>query len=346
VLVTKRRALTLVELLVVIAIIGTLIGLLLPAVQSAREAARRTSCGNKIKQLALACNSYLSSKQRFPPRATWGVESGSPPYRESHHTWITFLLPFMEETTLYNSIDVSQPAWGKSHVSVGLPALRCPSDPYFLNPAETFNIALTNYAGCEGIDWWGRRFIGDPKVDADPRCLGADLNFEVTGIFGHAYEGGVGKPYALRDTQILDGLSKTVLLSEVSSVSFYNGVRRGTMGNGVPGRPTAALGRAAWIDMTCHGTLSRMPWTRANGDGVGAWVYRHPVEGTQGPPGLMGPIFMGLDGVNAGGWGSHGFHPGSVILARCDGSTQVLPEDTDWVTWMQLCSANDGKVLP
>lgn len=99
----KRDAFTLVELLVVIAIIGILVGMLLPAVQMVREAARRTSCSNKIRNIALALHTYQSANQKFPPG--WvGKTSESDP----GHGWMVYTLPFVEERNLYERIDFQQ----------------------------------------------------------------------------------------------------------------------------------------------------------------------------------------------------------------------------------------------
>ena len=123
------RGFTLIELLVVIAIIAILVGLLLPAVQQAREAARRTECKNKLKQLALACHNYADVNRSLPPRATinpavtatgnngsWGVHGR--------------ILPYLEQGNLYNAVDLST-AWDYQTAIDGLrvPVYHCPSDP-------------------------------------------------------------------------------------------------------------------------------------------------------------------------------------------------------------------------
>src|ERR1700761_9311018 len=98
----RRSAFTLVELLVVIAIIGILVALLLPAIQAAREAARRAQCQNHIKKLALACLNYESSKKHLPPGFI------SDPTRTEAWAWSTFILPYIEEQALYDKLSPSE----------------------------------------------------------------------------------------------------------------------------------------------------------------------------------------------------------------------------------------------
>mgnify|MGYP003342975382 CR=1 FL=1 len=95
----RASGFTLVELLVVIAIIGTLVGLLLPAVQVAREAARRSTCGNNLKQLGLACHTFLEQRRTFPPGAVGGYYD---------YSWIVMILPGIEEQRVYDSTRLPQ----------------------------------------------------------------------------------------------------------------------------------------------------------------------------------------------------------------------------------------------
>src|ERR1700760_4340713 len=98
----KRKAFTLVELLVVIAIIGILVALLLPAIQAAREAARRSQCQNHIKNLALAVLNYESAKKRYPPGFV------SEPLKTEAWAWSIFILPYIEEQALYDRLSPSE----------------------------------------------------------------------------------------------------------------------------------------------------------------------------------------------------------------------------------------------
>ena len=138
----KQRAFTLVELLVVIAIIGILIGMLLPAVQTVREAARRTQCANNLKQLALAVHNYESAHMVFPVNQIGpGAASGSSgTFAAGHYSWTVPLLPFFEQQNVYQMFDlrlnngdgsgfqISDTHPNADAVSTDIASLICPSD--------------------------------------------------------------------------------------------------------------------------------------------------------------------------------------------------------------------------
>ncbi|WP_373649955.1 DUF1559 domain-containing protein [Schlesneria sp. DSM 10557] len=129
----RRKGFTLIELLVVIAIIAVLIALLLPAVQQAREAARRTQCKNNLKQLGLALHSYHDTFSTLPPGAIQVFETTA----RNEATWVSMILPYIDQAPLYNRADfnscfgcvggVGNPP--NEIVSVSLPGMTCPSDP-------------------------------------------------------------------------------------------------------------------------------------------------------------------------------------------------------------------------
>jgi prepilin-type N-terminal cleavage/methylation domain-containing protein/prepilin-type processing-associated H-X9-DG protein len=141
----SHKAFTLVELLVVIAIIGILIALLLPAVQAAREAARRTQCVNNLSQMILAVQNYNMTHSVYPPGT---INEEGPIASEAqgyHHNWISQTLPYIEELNTYRHIDFSVGVYDDSNAEVrkvNIAMLRCPSSPA---PDEH---TPTNYAGC------------------------------------------------------------------------------------------------------------------------------------------------------------------------------------------------------
>ena len=162
----RTRGFTLIELLVVIAIIAVLIALLLPAVQQAREAARRTQCKNNIKQLGLALHNYHDVALQFPPGAIWVPSE----YAGPRTNYMAFLFPYLDQAPLYNQYNFSFPSvtWcygnNANVVKVKLPALLCPSDPGgdILAEVNCGVHARSNYMGFFGrttstAELWGRK---------------------------------------------------------------------------------------------------------------------------------------------------------------------------------------------
>jgi prepilin-type N-terminal cleavage/methylation domain-containing protein len=172
----RRAGFTLIELLVVIAIIGVLVGLLLPAVQQAREAARRISCGNNVKQLGLALHNYHDKGDVFPPAAIrrYFRTSSANEWSTNMLSWMALILPYMEESAIYDQLDFDiepglsgSDATNYNRVARKLPidGFRCPSDPR--RHSRDTNYEPTNYAACLGDSQMhkGNRSI----IDCDSR---------------------------------------------------------------------------------------------------------------------------------------------------------------------------------
>ncbi len=172
----NRNGFTLVELLVVIAIIGILIGMLLPAVQQVREAARRTQCSNNLKQLALACHNYESAHGQFPPGLNLPIgpgvfedsdvhkKTGEEPINDSWGSWMVWCLPFMEQNNIYDALDLKQNhdynCIGNDSIGAKvIPSLICPSD-YVPREVVTYRdlaFGINSYFGNAGIQAWYHR---------------------------------------------------------------------------------------------------------------------------------------------------------------------------------------------
>ncbi len=211
------RAFTLVELLVVIAIIGVLIALLLPAVQAAREAARRTQCNNHLKQIGLAMHNFHSARKGIPPCTLTGC---------GHTTWHTIILPYAEGGSIYALFDIEKTIYAQSSPDViknQVPFYYCPSSrPPGLSMNEPNGAvgAMTDYAinvGSDSGDWWDPQYASGITRTAhrDPG----------KGVLIDPSDGTVktscGIPYLFKNWKcprkfkdVSDGLSKTLMVGE------------------------------------------------------------------------------------------------------------------------------------
>lgn len=338
-----RHAFTLIELLVVIAIIAILIALLLPAVQQAREAARRSTCKNNLKQIGLALHNYHDTHGTFPPTQIFTYFPGTPNTAGGlprNHTWIAMILPFVDQAPLYNQINFSEPMWdqatmqyqrdqgGSDIVAKVLPTFQCPSDPGFNgNTSLSHGVAHTNYAGANGWDWHFRA--------AHP----------VSGVFQN------GGNTRIRD--ITKGTSSTIMVGEVSAQGFQPNA-------GVPGHLRAGGGqirtggagnavfRAALIAPgTNQDRMAGSNWTRPDGAVQGFWW--------QASPFMCQPTYLTCFGPNNNWPGASSRHVGGGQYLMADGAVRFITENIQhsaaWPTnslWQSLHSTSlqPGMVIP
>ncbi len=323
-----RRGFTLVELLVVIAIIGILVALLLPAIQAAREAARRSQCSNNAKQIALGLQNYHDTYKTFPPGVIWGP--GRPPYTlPYHHTWNVMILPFIEQQALYNTVDMRLPIWGQSIVSTPVPTLRCPSDERDL-PSQTQNIAVTNYPGSEGYHWHPTANIGANSAPwntyGDPLSDACSLN----GIFTVTTTS--------KMSSVRDGTSNAIIFAEDDSMGYGGGAIR-TCGTGLR-RVGTPVFDSAFVGTASNGWGANETGTNTvNPDGSaktnGTWFRNHSFT----------PTYIAAWGPNSEHYGPSSYHPGGLHAGMVDGSVGFITANIDYGTWLKLNAMADGHTV-
>lgn len=214
----RRRGFTIIELLVVIAIIAILIALLLPAVQQAREAARRSSCKNNLKQLALAIHNYESSFRILPPGYIHKFGPAGSQQQANHAglAWGAMLLPQLEQTALYDQFNAEVPVWDVRNLTpreTHLPVFLCPSDPYSADAyvvRDENSSPVERYAAGTYAANWGP---SDATVNLD------DTPLRSRGVFYR------NSNTRVRD--ISDGLSNTLALGERTNGPIPGGATGG-----------------------------------------------------------------------------------------------------------------------
>lgn len=212
--VRRHRGFTLIELLVAIAIIGILIALLLPAIQQAREAARRTQCRSHLKQIGVALHNYHDVHGMFP------LNYGNGPYNESNTgaSWLAFLLPQLEQAPLYHQIRFGAPANDPANLAVSqtvVDVYLCPSDSHgggvmFDRRNTNEPQAVTNYKACLGSNWdWG---TFAPVSSQSGRNANQTDGLELCN--GFMCRGGDLRPTSTRIRDVRDGSSSTFAVGE------------------------------------------------------------------------------------------------------------------------------------
>lgn len=349
---TSRCAFTLVELLVVIAIIGVLVGLLLPAVQAARESARRMTCTNNLKQIALAMHNYESALRQLPANYTNGSSIAG------NFSVFAQLAPYYEQGNVESLIDFSRPlnvgccpgVMQPPHdtaAATDIPILQCPSETEPMQfdvvtlsgsgPTQTYT--GTNYHMNVGT---GVGTMYDTRVPTDGILwINARVGFNA----------------------ITDGLSHTAAFAESliglqaqnTTEPMTDPLRRRTMYNlrcdfidrSMPPMTPGFNGYVIpddpqLLDAASRGSGLLRGWSGQRG---GGWIngreyytgYHH-----------YHPPNSNIPDVSSCGWGvfaSRSSHPGGVNIALCDGSIHFISESIDLQTWRRLGARNDGQVL-
>ena len=327
----RRRAFTLIELLVVIAIIAVLIALLLPAVQQAREAARRTQCKNHLKQLGLAFHNYHDVMNVFPPGYTILLA----PIRD-HNTKSAFarLLPYLDQAPLFGSIDQDTPmfngpagydatvqAQNTALAATVLPGFRCPSSPG--NPTDNYRYPMGAFGG------------GFPTANCTFRGGRSDYSGTsgVRGVFGDiAYNNNQGgdREGAIRAAGIRGSTGNMRDITDGTSNTFLLGERTGGVLMYYKTQPAPAAVQAfgptnggAWADSLAFET----------------WLQGALYDGS----GNGGPCPINCTNIRGNGF--HSFHTGGCHFLMADGAVRFISENIAAFTLASLITRMKGEVV-
>lgn len=316
----RRNGITLIELLVVIAIIAVLIALLLPAVQQAREAARRSQCRNNLKQIGLALHNYHDTHNAFPPGTLAILNSGvavpatgSQPSRTQvagGWGWPVFILPYLDQSPLYQVLNPNGnnfPAAPTTESKTVLTVFMCPSES---NPDLHIALAM----GGDGVGNGHAR-------SSYPAICGSGANADYSNQTALSTRGMFGYNSKVNMRNVTDGMSNTMCVVE----RFWDGGdserRRGTVWVGkAPG-----AGAFAGNKYSTFVRVENHPDWLIDGNNNNSATSMHGGKADTGT------------GVVRGGFGTHG--------VMGDGSVRFVSENINGVTWQQLGQMADGEVI-
>ncbi len=327
-----RAAFTLVELLVVIAIIGVLVALLLPAVQAAREAARRSQCSNNLKQLGIGMHNFHDTHNQFPKNF----------YQSGANAWESLsahykILPYIEQNNLYESIDANFTNWGLvsgTYLKAKIKTFICPSAP----PAPSsgsWSGPGSNYGWCSGssvvTNWGSESEINGMIITLKERKM----------------------------AEVTDGLSNTIMAGEFLSGTGTTDTTKGRFPydifytsdgdiNGVADKNFPTMSELDTI-----GAKAKNSPTGVRGNNGTLWGWYPAAQSsfnTAAPPNWRWPSLGGnCCPGGAHDWGrgiipARAMHPAGVNVGMGDGSVRFVPSTVDLLTYQRLGNRNDGQV--
>jgi len=337
---SKRNGFTLVELLVVIAIIGILVALLLPAVQAAREAARRMSCSNNVKQLALAMHNYHDTYKAFPAGSwTFNAAGVGPSYSATNACtsgsgrrapWTVLLLPFIEQQPLYDQCDMTaefvcsnaeSPTGAVPNRAVwatSMAAYQCPSFPARSQP--------DNHSNYYGVMGGGLNSSGNSY----PNPFDRD--------WGHCQSSNAGRVFYINGVLFQNSDTRMADITDGTSNTYVIGEQRYQLLDG--GRPDSHwLGWASTIrggGSSVTGVLAaaQLPINVFNGHG-------DKFDTTFASAGIAPPQGQGLHQRSFGS-----YHPGGCFFGMGDGSVQFENDTIDLIVYFAKGARDDGLPTP
>jgi prepilin-type processing-associated H-X9-DG protein len=300
-----------VELLVVIAIIGVLVALLLPAVQAAREAARRTTCQNHVKQLVTAIHEYHDAHKSLPPLYNGRLDWRSVSFGLETFSWRVVVLPFLEQRGLGNLFDMSLFATDRKSqpaINSELSIMGCPSTPRSSGTAR-------------GL-WYGRAQFDESLTAATTDYNSSEGYVEgelcIAGAWGEVVKGKPGEPLSVRKVSfanVTDGLSKTTLIVERSAL------------------PDHYWNSGATIEP--HDPPQFRTWGNVGEWAISAEMMLDHLMVQPGVPLVNGDNLHGL----------YSFHPGGAMIAMGDGSVHFLKDSIANELLFALISRDEGETV-
>jgi prepilin-type N-terminal cleavage/methylation domain-containing protein len=323
-----RRAFTIIELLVSIAIIGILVALLLPAVQKARESARRAQCLNNLRQLGIAFHNYHSTHGQFPPTYVAVRQTILPKFLGivgpvddiNIHTYGEFLLPELDQMPLYTALNFEQPYFAPIDLTgMGLPNYTADNQHIAATPLSIFVCPSTPRSGNTFSFTWAELSIPIPcQMGANDYGPSTGV-MRGTGLLSFAEpQSGVTADGILTNNnpddgmaEAIDGLSQTALMWEIAG--------RPAVWNRGKKDPAATTGGGGWTDI-----VNAENWfggSAADGSGTGSCA---------------------VNCTNRAGTGTYSFHVGGINFLLCDGSARFLSENTSAQTFVNLVTRQGG----
>ena len=347
---------TLIELLVVIAIIGILIALLLPAVQKAREEARRATCSANLRQIGIALHNYHEAWDAFPPSSYWpeGSNIHQCDNQRLGKNWVILILPFMEQQGLYDQFDFSQSITAPANMpsrSTRLPVMLCPSDPYNDVPYDGSrynqgpNWARGNYAANASLGF----MTADPGpgVVSGNRC-GGDHDWK-NAAFAHSrgwknnlLRGVMGANTSVGSAGIKDGTSNTILVGEI---------RAGVVE--IDCRGTWAMSGGCPSSLWAHGTVGDAIGPNSLHPGADDVQHCSDIRAAVGGEEALARMGMGCPSGNRPNYQqtARSMHEGGIFVCLADGSVRWINDFIEispsgrLPAWERLNASSDSQTL-
>lgn len=342
----QRRGFTLIELLVVIAIIAVLISLLLPAVQQAREAARRTQCRSNLKQLGLALHNYHDSSRVFPPAYIGGIGTSGTAFGiaypddnsngTSGFAWGTLMLPQLDQAPLYGRLDFSQPCWAPGNLALA-------------------NIKLTVFL-CPSTSGGSEGFAMEKWTSGSSAAPGSPVPFSPTLFVPHSHyvtNAGIHQPWGRAPAYANDFSQPEPIpatgMSVIQDGAFYRNsrIRTADVTDGLSntvfiGEHSSRLSNKTWYGTVPNAATCPKPGWPSECNSAGCLVGAHSGPDTHDHPQVIihapNHPFGHTDEM-------YSEHVGGANILFGDGSVRFISQFIDGFAWVGMSTRNGGEVV-